>query len=102
MTRLKPCPFCGGEAEVREGPDGESAYVQCLMVKMHRAIWLDGDNNAANDAADEWNRRDYDLAGMPSRVEARYDELMRDGKRGHYETIFQIVREEVNRSRGPS
>ena len=99
---LKPCPFCGGEAMVVEGRDGESAYVQCVMMKMHRAIWVDGDNNAANDAADEWNRRDYDLEGMPARVQARYDELKRAGKHGHYETLIQIVREEVSRARSPS
>ena len=31
------------------------------------------------------------------RVEARYDDLMRGGKHGHYETLFRIVREEVER-----
>ena len=29
------------------------------------------------------------------RVELRYDELMKSGRRGHYETLFQVVREEV-------
>ncbi len=33
------------------------------------------------------------------RVQARYDELMREGKRGHYETVFRVVREEVLRDR---
>ena len=33
------------------------------------------------------------------RVQARYDELMKVGRRGHYETLFQIVREEVERDR---
>lgn len=32
------------------------------------------------------------------RVQARYDELMREGKRGHYETMFRVVREEVERA----
>lgn len=31
------------------------------------------------------------------RVQARYDELMREGKHGHYETMFRVVREEVER-----
>lgn len=31
------------------------------------------------------------------RVKARYDELMREGKHGHYETMFRVVREEVER-----
>lgn len=29
------------------------------------------------------------------RVQARYDELMREGKHGHYETMFRVVHEEV-------
>ena len=32
------------------------------------------------------------------RVQARYDELMAIGKRGHYETMFRVVREEVERA----
>lgn len=32
-----------------------------------------------------------------ARIEARYDELMRIGKHGHYETTFQVVREEIER-----
>lgn len=34
-----------------------------------------------------------------ARVAARYDELMREGKHGHYETLFRVVREEVERLR---
>lgn len=30
-----------------------------------------------------------------ARVQARYNELMITGKRGHYETMFRVVREEV-------
>ncbi len=33
------------------------------------------------------------------RVQARYAELDRAAKHGHYETIFRIVREEVERER---
>jgi hypothetical protein len=29
------------------------------------------------------------------RVQARYDQLMTEGKHGHYETMFRVVREEV-------
>jgi hypothetical protein len=36
-----------------------------------------------------------------ARVSARYDELMREGKHGHYETLFRVVREEVERALGP-
>ena len=33
------------------------------------------------------------------RVQSRYDELMKVGRHGHYETMFQIVREEIERER---
>ena len=33
------------------------------------------------------------------RVQARWDELMRAGKHGHYETLFRVVREEVEQER---
>ena len=33
------------------------------------------------------------------RVKARYDELMQEGKHGHYETMFRVVREEIERDR---
>jgi len=33
------------------------------------------------------------------RVQDRFDELMREGKHGHYETLFRVVREEVERER---
>lgn len=29
------------------------------------------------------------------RVQARYDQLMTEGRHGHYETMFRVVREEV-------
>lgn len=33
------------------------------------------------------------------RVQDRYDALMRAGKHGHYETMFRVVREEVDAER---
>jgi cytidylate kinase len=33
------------------------------------------------------------------RVQARYDELMAEGKHGHYETLFRVVREELDAER---
>jgi hypothetical protein len=35
-----------------------------------------------------------------ARIQARYNELMQIGKHGHYETMFQVVREEIERERG--
>lgn len=37
------------------------------------------------------------MSGRNARVQARYDQLMREGKHGHYETLFQIVNEECAR-----
>lgn len=34
-----------------------------------------------------------------ARISARYDELMRAGAHGHYETMFRVVREEIERDR---
>ena len=53
---LKPCPFCGGRARIVIGE--ECAYVQCEDMKMHRALWLDGDNAVADEVAEQWNRRE--------------------------------------------
>lgn len=36
------------------------------------------------------------------RVKARYDELMREGRHGHYESMFRVVREEVERANSSS
>lgn len=34
-----------------------------------------------------------------ARVQARYNALMQEGKHGHYETMFKVVREEVEAER---
>lgn len=54
-VELKPCPFCGGEARLIEGE--EWAYIQCTQMKMHRAMFCDGDNNCDEEAVEQWNRR---------------------------------------------
>lgn len=36
-------------------------------------------------------------SGRNARVQRRYDDLMLEGKHGHYETMFRVVREEVER-----
>ena len=36
--------------------------------------------------------------GRNARVQKRYDELMAEGRHGHYETMFRVVREEVERA----
>lgn len=54
-SELAPCPFCGGEAELREGD--ECGYVQCLSASYHKGPFLYGDNNAAAEAIAAWNTR---------------------------------------------
>lgn len=34
-------------------------------------------------------------AQQNARVQSRYDELMTEGRHGHYETMFRVVREEA-------
>jgi hypothetical protein len=50
----------------------------------------------------EMSQRDLDIfherTERNARVQARYDELMREGNHGHYETMFRVVREEVERA----
>lgn len=50
-------------------------------------------------AMDELARR-REMNERNARVQARYDELMREGRHGHYETMFRVVREEVERALG--
>lgn len=50
------------------------------------------DRSHMPDTFEEKTRRNF-------RVKARYDELMREGKHGHYETMFRVVREEVEHDR---
>ena len=52
-------------------------------------IWTPPAYIVAEHAAFERNKR----------VADRYEELMREGKHGHYETLFRVVREEVDRAR---
>lgn len=34
------------------------------------------------------------------RIAVRYDALMAEGKHGHYETMFRVVQEEIERVKG--
>ena len=60
MAELKPCPFCGGEAEVNEDRlDGYTIFIvscensKCPVIveTMHRA------GNTKAQAIEAWNRR---------------------------------------------
>ena len=66
MTELKPCPFCGGEAEIVNHtthtiPIGLSAYVQCKKCKASGKSFEQGcynyDIRYIFKAIDAWNGR---------------------------------------------
>ena len=52
MIKLKPCPFCGGEAEKQKGI-GEASYVACTKCGA-MAVTIYGEMGAV----EAWNRRD--------------------------------------------
>jgi Lar family restriction alleviation protein len=62
MDKLKPCPFCGGEAETSHGFDKsakEYFFVSCGMCNaktMNFYKWWDSDNYESA-AIEAWNRR---------------------------------------------
>ena len=65
MSELKPCPFCGGEAEIRtqDRPDGNTHYyVYIVRCKECRARTEDFPiayyvHHDVEDAIEAWNRR---------------------------------------------
>lgn len=57
MDKLKPCPFCGGEAileEIPGNPDSKDAYCWAAGCKECDIGWY-GDTK--EDAIEKWNRR---------------------------------------------
>lgn len=52
MTKLKPCPFCGGEAAISHY-DNRSAVI-CMSCLNQTAAWDDRNDDMAIEA---WNRR---------------------------------------------
>ena len=55
--KLKPCPFCGGEAELKAVGDYNSLYVYaCKLCKKTPVLKYEARNTAKN-AAKTWNRR---------------------------------------------
>lgn len=73
---LKPCPFCGGEAEIKQvnlGLNDENAFIDSWLVECSqckaRTQWYGGEftrdtdgsvrflKNGRNEAVNDWNRR---------------------------------------------
>ena len=60
MIELKPCPFCGGEAElVKYGLTGKFEVVQCSDCGARTRVF-DPDIKRGESVIDAWNRRAKD------------------------------------------
>lgn len=66
-TDLKPCPFCGGKAEIRRGGKGnasapEMSWVACTRCGARTEAWTVSASYASDEmAVNSWNRRPEDL-----------------------------------------
>lgn len=53
MTELKPCPFCGGDAEVIDlGDPDDDSYAHCTKCRVQQIA-----DFTAKEAALRWNTR---------------------------------------------
>jgi len=74
MSELKPCPFCGGKAEINawaaEDYDDGDAMISCEKCEAKTSIYV-----STEYAAEAWNRRTSDA------LEAENKALREDAKR---------------------
>lgn len=56
MTKLKPCPFCGGEAKMERTPINPYYYVICTNLECDATVGRF--QPTEEEAAAAWNRRD--------------------------------------------
>lgn len=57
MDKLKPCPFCGGEANVQEIEYDKTYFVRCSNIKKCSVLPYTFSFANITDAIDAWNRR---------------------------------------------
>lgn len=53
--KLKPCPFCGGEAEIQYGACDYNVYQ--AVCKGQNCNAMNGWSDTPEEAAEAWNRR---------------------------------------------
>jgi len=67
MSKLKTCPFCGGEAEIIVIKEGFKSIITCTTPHcgFHRHSYNNGDTDehAALRLTTAWNRRAGDVDG---------------------------------------
>lgn len=63
---LKPCPFCGGLAEIRiQHSSPEGVWVQCEICNATSTVFVANIcSSAIDDAIRAWNRRNYNEIDM--------------------------------------
>lgn len=56
---LKPCPFCGGRADLRYTIN--KALIECTnsKCKLQPSTWLHVDTDSVDKLVDIWNTRNY-------------------------------------------
>lgn len=57
--RLKPCPFCGGEAKLNDG--GISTYVACTVCDNRTFEYYHSVGDSVPSAISAWNYRTLDI-----------------------------------------
>ena len=57
MTELKPCPFCGAKAEVRQKRALNTWIVECSNLLCPASYMIGMDYDTEDEAIEVWNRR---------------------------------------------
>jgi Lar family restriction alleviation protein len=66
---LKPCPFCGGEAQLREAEDGANdggLYAACVECEASTRLWFAIKEEVEGQVVEAWNQRAASPRGRPT------------------------------------
>lgn len=60
LNLIKPCPFCGGRADLRYSFD--KAFIECTNTKckLQPSTWLRVETDSVNKLVKIWNTRNYE------------------------------------------